>query len=182
MKLIEAEAVGPVEGEEAIVTPPRPPHRRVSVSLVFTLTVLIGTVVAIFLVFPARHEVFLSEALARHRTQPAWDLATPTGAEARAWATGLVGAKAPLPVLDANVKVIGVSRIELLDRPAALLRLAIGPDEVTYIVQPSRGIAKKADQRTAGDLRAVSVRRDGYSAAAAGPAATADRWLASIPH
>ena len=174
--------MGPVEGEDAVVTAPRPPHRRVSVSLLFTLTVLIGTVVAIFLVFPARHEVFLSEALARHRTQPAWDLTTPTSAEARAWAMGLVGARAPLPSLAPPVRVLGASRIELLDRPAALLRLAIGPDEVTYIVQPSRGIAKKSDQRTSGDLRAVSVRRDGYSAAAAGSAASADRWLASIPH
>jgi len=52
MKLVEAESTGPVEGDAALVTPPRPPHRRVSVSLVFTLTVLVGTVVTIYAMFP----------------------------------------------------------------------------------------------------------------------------------
>ena len=75
MKLVEAEAEGPIEGETAIVTPPRPPHRRVSVSLLFTLTVLIGTVVAIYLMFPARHNVLLTEAIAQPpATEQAWDL------------------------------------------------------------------------------------------------------------
>ena len=60
MKLIEAESTGPVEGDEALVTPPRPPRRRVSVSLLFTLTVLIGTVVTIYAMFPARHNVLMT--------------------------------------------------------------------------------------------------------------------------
>jgi len=75
MKLVEAESTGPVEGDAALVTPPRPPHRRVSVSLLFTLTVLIGTVVTIYAVFPARHNLLLTQAIARHReASSTWDL------------------------------------------------------------------------------------------------------------
>ena len=63
MKVVEAEVTGPVEGEDAIVTPPRPLHRRVSVSLLFTLSVLIGTVVTSYTVFPARHNVLMAETM-----------------------------------------------------------------------------------------------------------------------
>src|SRR5215210_7768959 len=86
MKLVEPEAEGPIEGEEPIVTAPRPPHRRVSVSFLFTLTVLIGTVVAIYVVFPARHNLILTEAIEQHReTEVQWDIAAPSAAELRLW-------------------------------------------------------------------------------------------------
>src|SRR4051794_7529696 len=98
MKLVEAESTGPVEGDDALVTPPRLPHRRVSVSLVFTLTVLVGTVVTIYAMFPARSDVLVTEAIERHRdAHPKWDLVTPGPAELRAWAIGVVGRGAPLP-------------------------------------------------------------------------------------
>ena len=47
----------------------------------FTLSVLIGTVVAIYMVFPARHNVLLDRRRSpHHASRPAWDLA---GADAR---------------------------------------------------------------------------------------------------
>lgn len=180
MKLVEAEAVGPVEGEEAVVTPPRPPHRRVSVSLIFTLTVLIGTVVAIFLVFPARGDTVLAAAIQQHRqsTEP-WDLANPSPAETRAWAYGVVGAGAPLPSLEAPVQIIGVRRVELLDRPAAVVRLRVGDDPMTYVVQSSQGQGQKPahSERDDGDLHAIAWQSGDFVAAAVGQAATRDRWL-----
>ena len=91
MNLVEAEAVGPVEGDAPLVTPPRPPHRRVSVSLVFTLTVLIGTVVAIYMTVPARNNILVSEAIVQHRVTQTWNLTNPTTAEVRAWAIGFAG-------------------------------------------------------------------------------------------
>ena len=101
MKLVEAEAPGPHddedEGEAVVVTPPPPLHRRVSVSLLFTLTVLVGTVVAIYMVFPRRDNVLVTAAIAQHRQPPSWDLAQPTAAELRAWAIGVVGKEVPLP-------------------------------------------------------------------------------------
>ena len=177
MKLVEAESVGPVEGEGAVVTAPRPPHRRVSISLVFTLTILVGTVVAIYVVFPARNDVVLSQAIASHREPPAWDLTAPTGSEARAWAMGVVGKDAPLPALDAPVRVIGVRKVSLLDRPAAVFRLGVGDDQLTYVVQPSHGIAPARTSRDAGELRAIAWRDAGYTAAAVGSAASAPTWL-----
>jgi hypothetical protein len=180
MKLVEAESVGPVEGEEAVVTPPRPPHRRVSVSLIFTLTVLIGTVVAIFLVFPARGDTVLTAAIHQHReSAPAWDLATPSPAETRAWTWGVVGAGAPLPSLEAPIEIVGVRRIQLLDRPAAVVRLRVGADAMTFVVQSSQGQGQKPahSDRDIGDLHAIAWQSGGFTAAAVGPAATRDVWL-----
>ena len=183
MKLVEAESIGPVEGEEATVTPPRPPHRRVSVSLLFTLTVLIGTVVAIYMVFPARNDVVLREAFARHaESAPAWDLAAPSGAEARAWTYGVVGKDAPLPRLDAPARVVGVRRIELLDHPAAVLRVELGGAPVTYVVQRSPVGAPTRVERARDGLHGVGWRGDGFTTAAVGPVGAAAAWQPLLPH
>ena len=129
MHLVEAEAVGPVEGDAPLVTPPRPPHRRVSVSLLFTLTVLTGTVVAIYMTFPARHNVLLTEAIEEHREpSTGWDLEAPTPAELRAWVIGFAGTDAPLPPTTAAIQ--GARRIDVLNRDAALIRLTVGSDDV----------------------------------------------------
>jgi hypothetical protein len=174
MKLVEAEAEGPIEGEAAVVTPPRLPHRRVSISLLFTLTVLTGTVVAIYLVFPARHNVLLTEAIAEHRREQAWDLARPTLVELRAWAIGVVGRDVPLP----EVTPIGAREVRILDRRAALMRVAVGGDEVTYLVQHARGISPARAERDEGDLLAVAWRRGQLSCVVVGPKATSKAWLA----
>jgi hypothetical protein len=174
MKLVEAEAEGPIEGEAAVVTAPRPPHRRVSISLLFTLTVLTGTVVAIYLVFPARHNVLLTEAIAQHQREQAWDLANPTPAELRAWAIGLVGKDAPLP----SITPLGARDLRVLDRRAALMRVAVGGDEVTYLVQHSRGIIPARAERVDGELLAVAWRKGKYSCVVVGPRATSKAWLA----
>jgi hypothetical protein len=173
MKLVEAEAEGPIEGEAAVVTPPRPPHRRVSISLLFTLTVLTGTVVAIYMVFPARHNVLLTEAVAQHGREQAWDLTSPSLAELRAWAIGVVGTGAPLP----DIAPIGAREIEVLDRRAALMRVAVGADEVTCLVQRSRGIAPSRSERVDGDLLAIAWRRGKFTFVVVGPKATSAAWL-----
>jgi hypothetical protein len=176
MKLVEAEAIGPVEGEDAIVTPPRPPHRRVSVSLLFTLAVLTGTVVAVYLVFPARHNVLVTEALSRHREPPpAWDLAAPNARELRAWAIGVAGKDVPLP--EAQVSYLGARRLELFQRGAALIRMKIGTDDVTYLVQHVRGIAPEHLDRIDGELRAIAWTRGPFACVAVGPGATVEHWL-----
>lgn len=175
MKLVEAESTGPVEGDDALVTPPRLPHRRVSVSLVFTLTVLVGTVVTIYAMFPARNNVLMTEAIERHReASPAWDLVAPNPAELRGWVIGVVGKDVPLPGDGASV--IGAARLRILNRAAALIRLRIGDDEVTYLVQHARGIAPEHSDRQDGELRAVAWRKGPFTIVAVGPDATAARW------
>ena len=179
MKLVEAEAVGPVEGDDALVTPPRPPHRRVSVSLLFTLTVLIGTVVLIYVTFPARHNVLLTEAIERHRdAAPSWDLVNPSAEELRGWTIGVVGKDPPLPGKDAVI--VGAKELDLLDRRAALIGVTVGADRVTFLVQHARGIAPEKSERTEGELAAVSWRRGPYTAVAVGPAASRAAWLAAF--
>ncbi|MGN6106694.1 MAG: hypothetical protein ACTHU0_16425 [Kofleriaceae bacterium] len=177
MKLVEAEAEGPIEGEDAVVTPPRPPHRRVSISLLFTLTVLTGTVVAIYAVFPARNNALLTEAIERHREPPTWDLARPSGGELRAWAIGVVGKDAPIPALDTAV---GARAITVLDRRAAVIRYAVGPDEVTYVIQHGRGISPARAERTEHGLRAIAIRRGKFYIVAVGPEVDATRWLPAV--
>jgi len=180
MHLVEPEEVGPIEGDDALVTPPRPPHRRVSVSLLFTLSVLIGTVVTIYLVLPARHNVLLTEAIDRHRDQSGtWELDAPTMPELRAWAIGLVGGDVPLP--SDGAKIIGARRVEVLHRDAALMRLSFGGEEVTYLVQKSRGIAPKRIKRKEGELRAMYWRKGKFNCVVVGPEASAENWLAAFP-
>lgn len=179
MNLVEAEAVGPVEGDAPLVTPPRPPHRRVSVSLLFTLTVLIGTVVTIYMTFPARNNVLVTEAIAQHRVAQTWDLAKPSATEVRAWALGIAGKDVPLPL--PSTEIIGARRLEILNRDAALMRLKIGNDEVTYLIQRARGIAPKTHDRTDGDQHAVAWRRGTFTCVAVGPEATLATWRAAFP-
>lgn len=176
MKVIEAEVTGPVEGEEAVVTAPRPLHRRVSVSLLLTLSVLIGTVVTIYVVFPARHGVLMDEAVARHReAQPAWDLTAPPAPELRAWAIGVVGKDVPLP--PPSLPVIGARRIELLKRHVAIVRVKVGDDEITYAVQHSRSASPEHGDRVDGDVRAVLWHQGNYACVAVGPEKTASTWM-----
>jgi hypothetical protein len=176
MKLVEAEAEGPVEGDAPVVTPPRPRHRAVSVSLLFTLFVLTATVVAIYVVFPARDNVLLGEAIARHREPPTWDLTDPTPAELRAWAIGVAGKDVPLPAGTA----VGAKRLDLLDRGAALIRFRFGSDEVTYLVQHPRGIVPDPEDRATSDLHAYAWKHGKYSCIAVGPEATREMWLRAV--
>ncbi|HEY5945974.1 MAG TPA: hypothetical protein VIV40_10815 [Kofleriaceae bacterium] len=179
MHLVEPEEVGPIEGDDPRITPPRPPHRRVSVSLLFTLSVLIGLVVTIYLVLPARHNVLVTEAIEHHRdTELAWDLEAPTAVELRAWAIGVVGKNPPLPA-DVST-VVAARRVEVLNRPAALMKLQIAGEQITYLVQNSRGVAPQHADKHDGDLRAVEWRSGKFACVAVGPDSSAATWLATF--
>ena len=158
MKLVEADAEGP-SGEEPIVTPPRPEKRRVSISLVFTLSVLIATVVSIYVVFPARNNELITEALARHLEPPAWDLTAPSDAELRAWALAKVGKGAPLPD---GLAAIGAASIEVARRPTALIRYQGPSGELTYVVQRVHSASPRTTERRSDGMRAVLWREQGW--------------------
>jgi hypothetical protein len=179
MHLVEAEDVGPIEGDQPVVTPPRPIHRRVSVSLLFTLTVLVGLVVTIYTVFPARRDEIMSEAVRQHRvTDQSWDLEAPTYAELRPWAIGVAGKGVPLP--PESAKIVGARRVEVLRRAAALIRLEINGEPVTYLVQHNRGIAPGHVERTDGDVHAVAWRQNKFTSVAVGPQASAASWTSAV--
>ena len=147
-------------------------------SLLFTLTVLIGTVVTIYMTFPARNNILVTEAIAQHRVEQAWNLKNPTAAEVRAWAIGFAGDDVPLPPTDATV--IGARKMEILNRDAALMRLKIGADDVTYLIQRARGIAPKSTDRQDGDVHAIAWRRGKFTCVAVGPEATLSTWRAAF--
>lgn len=176
MKLVEAESEGPVEGDDALVTPPRPPHRRVSVSLLLTLSVLIGLVVTIYAVFPARHNVLATRAIELHRDPPAWDLEAPTAPTLAAWALGAVGKGAPVPAWPA----IGATRIDVLERHEAAIRFRVDGDEVTYVVGHAGRISPEHSELHDGDLRAVTWPHGAFVCVAVGPDATASHWVDAI--
>lgn len=178
MHLVEPEEVGPIEGDDPRITPPRPPHRRVSVSLLFTLSVLIGLVVTIYLVLPPRHNVLITDAIDRHRdVDVTWDLERPTAAELRAWAIGVIGKDVPLPT-DVTA-VAGARRVQVLNRDTALMRLQLGSDQITYLVQRSHGITTPQEKRD-GDLHARTWHCGKLMCAVVGPAASVSSWLPAV--
>jgi hypothetical protein len=179
MNLVEAESTGPIkDADEPIVTPPRAPHRRVSVSLLFTFAVLTGTVIAIYLAIPTRNTVLMAEALQRHRAdEPGWDLINPSAPELRAWAIGVIGRDPPLPH---SATVTGARDVEVLGHRAAMIRLVVDGDTLTYLVQYSRVIAPAESDRSDGDLHAVAFRRGQFTCAAVGPKATSSSWVRSL--
>ena len=178
MNLVEAEATGPIEGDEPIVTPPRPLHRRVSISLLFTLTVLIATVVAIYMTFPARNDVLMTEALARHRdVAPAWDIANPTPSELRAWAIGVVGKDPPLP---RTSSIVGARETRVLDRRAALIQVAVDGEPVTYVVQQTPIVSPAHSEQADGEFRAIAWRVGEFTCVAVGKATSEPAWKSAV--
>ena len=126
--------------------------------------VLIGTVVAIYVTFPTRNTVLMTEALQRHRDNSSiWDLTNPTSGELRAWAIGVVGKDPPLPEV-----VLGARELEVLGHRAAVMRIPAAGENVTYLVQYTRVIAPDHAERTDGDLHdrvapgPVHLRRRGH--------------------
>jgi hypothetical protein len=72
--------------------------------------------------------------------------------------------------------VIGARQLVILKRRAALIRLQLGDDQVTYLVQHARGIASDRVSRDEDDLHAEQRRRGKFTIVAVGPAATQKTW------
>jgi hypothetical protein len=152
----------------------------------FTLTVLVGTVVSIYLAFPARHNVLLTTAIELHREPPAWDLTAPSALEVRAWLSGVVG-RNPAPPLPGDgtavtARVLSAARLQVLNRAAAVMRVQVGDDEITYLVQHARGIAPEHTDRDDGELRALAWLSGPYTVVAVGAAGSAEHWRAAFKH
>jgi hypothetical protein len=178
MKLVEADAEGPqvAEDEAPRPTPPRPERRRVVVSLGLTVGVLLGTVVTIYAVFPARRNYMATAATEAHHETATWEVARPTADMLRVWALGALGTEPPLPPASADVVAIGARRVELLNRPAAVVRYQVGTSDVTLIIQRTRDPAARRVSRTENGDHVESWRKGKWSIAAVGPDATADDW------
>jgi hypothetical protein len=76
--------------------------------------------------------------------------------------------------------VVGARQLDILNRAAALVRLRVGDDEVSYLVQRARGIAPEGAERVDGPLRAVAWRKGRFTVVAVGADATAASWRAQV--
>jgi hypothetical protein len=184
MKLVQVEEPRPSDEEPVVVLPrpPRPEHRRVYTSLILTVAILVGTVVAVYLVFPPRDHVLATTAADHHREPDLeWDLPSPSPAELRAWLIGVVGENAPLPPAIANDQraAIGADAIDVLGRRAALVRLHAGADELSYVVARARGVSPQLSRKD-GDLHVLEWRRGPWTIVAVGPEATVATWRAAV--
>ncbi len=180
MKLVDTDAPDHEEQPPIRVTSSRPEKRRAAVSLVFTLAVLAGTVIAIFKVFPARHNQILTDTVEAHRRPGDWEIATPDPTALRMWAIGAVGQSPPLPDNDAVATPLGARTLTILNRRGALVRYRVGTDEVTYLVQRSRDLLRRRVHRVDGTDAVEAWHQGPWTCVAVGPAASADRWRAAV--
>jgi hypothetical protein len=179
MKLVETDVHGPKDDDEPPApppTPPRPEHRRVSVSLLLTASVLIGTVVMVYVLFPERHNVLMSESLAAHRSEAAPELEWPSEAELGAWSLALVGKGVQWPAPGDGVEIVSARSIEVLQLPTAIVRYRVDGEPVTLVVQRTRDAVPRKHRRVDGAHLVLAYRRAPFSYVAVGPAASEDLW------
>jgi len=176
MKLVETDTAGPgdheVEEPEPRPTPPRPPHRRVAVSALLTLTVLVATVVTVYMVFPKRDNQQISRAFEFHRDPGSFDLPEPTREKLVIFALGVLG---PVPWPEASVAIEGVKADTIVGLPAVMVRYRIKGQAVSLVVQRARDAAPRRYSRRSGELRAESWRVKRWTFVAVGPADN-DDW------
>jgi hypothetical protein len=157
-----------------VVTPPVPEKRSAYASLIFTACVLIGTVVAIYTVFPARKNETINAALRNHRApDPAWSLTAPAHDALVAWATGVLGDEPPLPD---GMSVVGARALEIRHRRAIYVRYSLGDAHVSYVVQHAADAPADRTQRKDGPDLIEAWHDSGWTIIAIGPDASADDW------
>jgi len=176
MKLVETDTEGP-DRDTPDVSAPRPEHRRVAVSAVLTILVLVGTVVTIYMVFPKRDNQLMTRAHEFHRTSGSYDLDQPKREQLATFALGILG-KVPWP--DDKLKIIGVTSGAILDFPAVMVRYEIGGRAVSLVVQRARDTPPRRHTRTRGDHRSESWRVQKWTFVAVGPAKDPDDWQKAI--
>lgn len=177
MKLVETEYehVADLDVDVEAVTLPRPERRRVHLSLIVTLAVLVATVTTIYLVFPPRVDTLQDAAIDFQLEPGEFDLIEPSQIELEAWSVGLVGPGVPWPPLEG--RIVGAQSIKVLHRRTAAVRVRVGEGYATLfatraVEAPPRTRRKKRD-----DLFCVSYRRGHWMLVAAGPQESAPEWL-----
>jgi len=174
MKLVESDVPDRPTGEH--LAPPLPPHRRVAVSLVFTVSVLVGTVAIIYGVFPKRNNEVLDIAIEHHRDPHKLELVGPSRGEVLAWSVGLYGKAVPWPEVSDGVHLEGAYALRIFRRPAALLRLSVDGQPVTLMAMKARDWPPRRRQNRDGELVAKSWRSGKWLFVAVGREDGVARW------
>ncbi len=177
MKLVDAEITQETEGAPDIPRPPRPARRRVYTSLLVTLTVLIGTVAAIYIIFPNRNNELLTWAVGLHLDASEPDLVSPTGTEIRAWSQGIFGEPVPWPEVDAELVPTSATVVRVFKRDLALVRYQLGGQAVSVAFWRARDAPPRVLRRTEDGLHVVSWRRKRFTCIAIGPDDSKATWM-----
>jgi hypothetical protein len=180
--LVETDEEGPdASAPEPPPRPIKPPeHRRVAVSLGFTIAVLLGTVVTIYTVFPPARDHLVRASIEQHRrADQHWQLERPDADELRAWAVAVLDDPSPLPAIGPQVTVIGARTFDVLHRRTALVRYQVGGAEISVAVQRARDLRGRKGQAS-GDQLVDAWRVGPYSCVAIGPAASVESWRAAL--
>jgi hypothetical protein len=178
VKVFDTDDVDPTAHPEPPVraTPPRPEKRQVTVSLLLTVTILTGTVIAVFTIFPERHNELITSTVSAHRATAEWEITSPPDAALRMWARAVLGEAPPLPEPTPGLAAVGARSLNILSRRAALVRYRLGDSEVSYLVQRARDVPKRRVRTTDGADAIEAWRRGPWTVVVVGPAAAADRW------
>jgi len=164
-------------GDDApVTTPPRPEHRRVYTSLVFTFSVLAATVTAVYTLFPARDNELLTVAVEQHHAPSDWELLKPSATELLAWGVGVVGTGAPFPTTLQGAELLGVRATRVFNRPMAMARYKLETGPLSYFVLRSHDAVPRSYQRKEGALHVVSWRKGKWTMVAVGPASARASW------
>jgi hypothetical protein len=180
MKLVETDIPHGDEEVAEVPRPPRPEHRRVYVSLLVTMTVLVATVVAVYVAFPKRDNALLTSAVHAHRSGGPFQLERPTPDQLKAWTVGVVGGDAPWPEPAEAAEVVGTWQIVVLRRPAALVRYQVGDVPVTVLATRTRDVPPRRYRREDNGQLARSWRTGPWTLIAVGPAESADDWTQAL--
>lgn len=172
MKLVESEVPDHPTGE---APPPRPPRRRVAVSLLFTLSVLIGTVVVVFTVFPKRHNEILAIAVDHHREPEPAELSEPSLQELQAWTVRLFDEPAPWPAME-GASIDAAYALRIFKQPVALIRVRVKSESVTLMALQARDAPPRKRRLIDDALVAMSWRSGRWTFVAVGRAASAEAW------
>lgn len=180
MKLVDTDADRPDDEVEppAKPNPPRPEKRQAATSLILMLSILVGTVVTIYVVFPAPGTDAVGAALRGHRaTDPKWQLVAPDDAALEAWALAQLGDHVALPD---GVEIVGARPLKLRHRRAALIGYKVGGDAITMLVERGADAGKTRGTRASGDELADAWRAGPWTFVVVGPAASAAAWRPAL--
>lgn len=179
MKLVETEIEHITDEDPERPSPPRPERRRVYMSLAVTLTVLIATVITVYVTLPPRHNTIIEAVIAENASSDEeLDLTKPTAAEVRAWSVGLFGPGIPWP--ETGDTIIGARSFTVLRRKVGIVHYQIAGQRVSLAVTRARDAPIRTVRVRDDGRRAIKYRRRKWTFIAVGPEASADAWLSVL--
>jgi hypothetical protein len=179
MKLVETDTALANDDVAEVSRKPRPEHRKTYVSLLVTGAVLVGTVAAVYLLFPKRDHEVIGAVIEHHRAPGALDLERPSLPEVTAWTIGVLARPVPWPSGD-GLTIEGVRHLVILKKDAAMVRYQVDGVPVTLVAMVPWDAPPRVIKLDDGTERAVWWRKGAWTMIAVGPLAGENAWRKRI--